>query len=65
MFKLIIVVIGVDSGKINFSVNKNIIGFSWRKDSSWGDYYVMRVSDYFGEFNLLNGFVYLDNIYFV
>lgn len=63
-FKPITAVIGVDSGKINPSANKNITGLSWRKDSSWGDYYVTRVSDYSGESNLLNGLVYSDNIYF-
>lgn len=64
VFKTITAVIGVDSGKIDPNVSKNISGLSWQKDSSWGNYYVTRVSDYGGNSNLLNALVYSDNIYF-
>lgn len=64
VFKPITAVIGVDSGKIDPNASKNISGLSWQKDSSWGNYYVTRVSDYGSNSNLLNALVYSDNIYF-
>ena len=62
--KPITAVIGVDTKKLDPNANKNITGFSWKKDSSWGNYSVTRVSDYGGNSNLLNALVYSDNIYF-
>lgn len=64
VFKPITAVIGIDSGKIDPNANKNISGLSWQKDSSWGNYFVTRVSSYSGASNLLNALVYSDNIYF-
>lgn len=64
VFKPITAVIGVDSKKIDLNASKNISGLSWQKDSSWGNYYVTRVSDYGGNSNLLNALIYSDNIYF-
>ncbi|SFC21708.1 penicillin-binding transpeptidase domain-containing protein [Clostridium uliginosum] len=64
VFKPITAVIGVDSAKIDPNINKNISGLSWQKDSSWGNYFVTRVSAYGGDSNLLNALVYSDNIYF-
>lgn len=64
VFKAITAVIGVDSGKIDPNSSKNISGLSWQKDSSWGNYYVTRVSDYGSNSNLLNALIYSDNIYF-
>lgn len=63
-FKPITAVIGVDTKKLDPNANKNITGLSWKKDSSWGNYSVTRVSDYGGNSNLLNALVYSDNIYF-
>ncbi|NRT88310.1 penicillin-binding transpeptidase domain-containing protein [Clostridium beijerinckii] len=63
-FKPITAVIGLDTKKIDPNANKNITGLSWKKDSSWGNYSVTRVSDYKGPSNLLNALVYSDNIYF-
>ncbi|EKQ56385.1 MULTISPECIES: penicillin-binding transpeptidase domain-containing protein [unclassified Clostridium] len=63
-FKPITAVIGVDTKKIDPNANKNITGLSWKKNSSWGNYSVTRVSDYSGPSNLLNALVYSDNIYF-
>lgn len=63
-FKPITAVIGVDTKKIDPNTNKNITGLSWKKDNSWGNYSVTRVSDYGGSSNLLNALVYSDNIYF-
>lgn len=62
--KPITAVIGVDTKKLDPNANKNITGLSWKKDSSWGNYSVTRVSDYGGNSNLLNALVYSDNIYF-
>lgn len=62
-FKPIVGVIGIDTGKIDPAVNKNITGLGWQKDSSWGNYNVTRVSEY-GEANLTNALIYSDNIYF-
>ena len=38
-------------------------GLKWQKDSSWGNYYVTRVSDQ-PNVNLEKALVYSDNIYF-
>ena len=64
VFKPITAVIGIDTGKVDINANKNITGLKWQKDSSWGNYYVTRVSDYSGESNMLNALVHSDNIYF-
>lgn len=63
-FKPITAVVGVDTKKIDPSADKNIKGLSWKKNDSWGNYSVTRVSEYGGPSNLLNGLVYSDNIYF-
>nr|WP_312291737.1 penicillin-binding transpeptidase domain-containing protein [Clostridium chromiireducens] len=63
-FKPITAAIGVDTKKIDPNANKNITGLSWKKNSSWGNYSVTRVSDYGGPSNLSNALVYSDNIYF-
>lgn len=63
-FKPITAVIGVDTKKLDSNANKNISGLSWKKDSSWGNYSVTRVSSYAGNSDLLNALVYSDNIYF-
>jgi penicillin-binding protein len=63
-FKPITAVIGVDTKKLDPSVDKKISGLSWQKSKSWGKYSVTRVSDYGGDSNLLNALVYSDNIYF-
>ncbi|OOM82300.1 beta-lactam-inducible penicillin-binding protein [Clostridium puniceum] len=63
-FKPITAVIGLDTKKLDPNADKKISGFSWKKDSSWGNYSVTRVSDYSGNSNLLNALVYSDNIYF-
>ncbi|AGF57078.1 penicillin-binding protein [Clostridium saccharoperbutylacetonicum] len=63
-FKPITAVIGVDTKKIDPNTDKNIKGLSWKKNNSWGNYSVTRVSEYGGASNLLNALVYSDNIYF-
>ena len=63
-FKPITAAIGVDTKKLDPNADKKISGLSWKKDSSWGNYSVTRVSEYGGNSNLLNALVYSDNIYF-
>ncbi len=51
---------------INFDENKTIAitGKKWQKDSTWGNYYVTRVTDSGKPVDLGDAFVYSDNIYF-
>lgn len=63
-FKPITAAIGLDTKTLDPDANKSISGLKWQKDSSWGDYFVTRVSDYGSETNLLNAMVNSDNIYF-
>ena len=61
-FKTITAAIGLDNGTINPATVLSINGLKWQKDSSWGDYFVTRVSDV-ASVNLRNALVYSDNIY--
>ena len=61
-FKTITAAIGLDNGTINPETVLSINGLKWQKDSSWGDYFVTRVSDV-ASANLRNALVYSDNIY--
>lgn len=36
----------------------------WKKDSSWGDFYISTLTTYEGKTNLENALIYSDNIYF-
>lgn len=63
-FKPITAAIGLDTKTLDANATKPISGLKWQKDSSWGDYFVTRVSDYGSETNLLNAMVHSDNIYF-
>ncbi|WP_160691441.1 penicillin-binding transpeptidase domain-containing protein [Clostridium sp. C2-6-12] len=63
-FKPITAAIGVDTKKIDPNVDKKITGLSWKKNGSWGNYSVTRVSDYGSPSNLANALIYSDNIYF-
>ena len=61
-FKTITAAIGLDNGTIDPETVLSINGLKWQKDSSWGDYFVTRVSDV-ASVNLRNALVYSDNIY--
>ena len=63
-FKPITAIIGLDTKKIDPNADKKITGLSWKKNNSWGNYSVTRVSDYGGPSNLANSLIYSDNIYF-
>lgn len=64
VFKPITAVVGLDSNSIKAEDTKEISGLKWQKDSSWGNYYVTRVTDYGTSTNLSNSMIYSDNIYF-
>jgi len=61
--KPITAAIGLKEGAIDWKKTINVKGLKWQKDSSWGNYYVTRVSDQ-PNVNLEKALVYSDNIYF-
>lgn len=61
-FKTITAAIGLENGTIDPDTSVAISGLKWQKDSSWGDYYVTRVTDV-ASVNLEQALVYSDNIY--
>ncbi len=62
-FKTITAGIGLDAGITTPDKTHDISGLKWQKDSSWGDYFVTRVSDV-PTVNMTQALVYSDNIYF-
>ncbi len=61
-FKTITSAIGLENSTIDPEQSMDISGLKWQKDSSWGDYYVTRVTDV-ASVNLQQALVYSDNIY--
>lgn len=61
-FKAITAAIGLGNGTIDPTQSIAIDGLKWQKDSSWGDYFVTRVTDV-ASVNLKDALVYSDNIY--
>ena len=64
VFKPITAAVALESNTLDINEKKNINGLKWQKDSSWGDYYVTRVSDYGSDTSFMNAMIYSDNIYF-
>lgn len=62
-FKPITGAIGLASGAIDPNEDYGNEGLRWRKDESWGNYYVTTLHDY-DPVILENAFIYSDNIYF-
>lgn len=62
-FKSITAVVGLESGAINPAEDYGGGALSWRKDESWGNYYVTTLHDS-SPVNLENAFIYSNNIYF-
>ncbi len=62
-FKPITAVVGLGSGAIDPNEDYGSTGLSWRKDESWGNYYVTTLHDS-SPLNLENAFIYSNNIYF-
>ncbi|WP_312497633.1 penicillin-binding transpeptidase domain-containing protein [Enterococcus sp.] len=61
-FKTITSAIGLENSTIDPEQSMDISGLKWQKDSSWGDYYVTRVTEV-ASVNLQQALVYSDNIY--
>lgn len=61
-FKMITAAIGLDNKTIDPNQYLHISGLKWQPNSSWGGYFVTRVSDK-PEVNLKDSLVYSDNIY--
>lgn len=62
-FKAITAAIGLTNGTTYPEKVRHISGLQWRKDNSWGGYYVTRVSDV-TSVNMIDALAYSDNIYF-
>jgi len=62
--KPIIASIGLKAGKLDPDAEKQITGLTWKKDASWGNYSITRVSDADSNVNLKDALIYSDNIYF-
>ncbi len=62
-FKVITAAIGLDSGALDPNEAKEIAGLTWKKDSTWGKYYVKRVHE-LNPVDLSKALTYSDNIYF-
>ncbi|MEY8353212.1 penicillin-binding transpeptidase domain-containing protein [Lachnospiraceae bacterium 54-53] len=62
-FKPITAAIGLASGAIDPDEDYGNVGLKWRKDESWGNYYVTTLHDY-SPVVLENALIYSDNIYF-
>lgn len=56
--------IALQAGTTDWQRTMQISGKQWQKDSSWGSYYVTRVTDPNGPVNLDKALLYSDNIYF-
>ncbi|OLN24065.1 hypothetical protein BTO30_01200 [Domibacillus antri] len=54
----------IRAGKLDPASGKEIAGLQWQKDSSWGNYYVTRVSESTAPVTLESALVASDNIYF-
>lgn len=61
-FKAITGAIGLENGTIDPTQSIAIDGLKWQKDSSWGDYFVTRVTDV-ASVNLKDALVYLSLIH--
>ncbi|WP_042348730.1 penicillin-binding protein PBP4(5) [Bacillus massiliigorillae] len=63
VFKAITASIGIDSGVTYPEKRRHINGLQWKKDSSWGGYYVTRVANA-SNVNLYDALALSDNIFF-
>lgn len=64
VIKPIVAAIGLSEGATDWEKTMLVDGKSWRKDRSWGNYSVTRVTDPKGPVNLDKALLYSDNIYF-
>ena len=62
--KAITAAIAVDTGIIPPDEDFGHSGLKWRKDESWGGYYITTTMEYEGPANIRNALKFSDNIYF-
>jgi penicillin-binding protein 3 len=62
--KPIIAAIALENQVIKPEEKKEFYGLTWQNNSSWGNYYIKRVTDPKKPVNLRDALVYSDNIYF-
>ena len=63
-FKAITGAIGIETGLVPPDYDFGRSGLTWRKDGSWGDYYIKTLREYGGKASFENALTYSDNIYF-
>lgn len=63
-FKGVTAAIGINTGVVSPSEDFGHSGLKWRKDDSWGGYYIKTTREYKEAANVENALVYSDNIYF-
>jgi len=63
-FKPITAAIALQEKLLDPNAERTIEGKQWKKDASWGNYYVTRVSSSQSAVNLTKAMMYSDNIYF-
>lgn len=63
-FKAVTAAIGIDTGIISPDDDFGHSGLKWRKDESWGGYWITTTMEYSGPANIENALKFSDNIYF-
>ncbi len=63
-FKAVTAAIGLETGVVTAKDDFGHSGLRWKKDSSWGGYYISTTMEYGGAANLEHALMYSDNIYF-
>jgi len=64
VIKPITAAIALQAGTTHWEKTMQLSGKQWQKDSSWGSYYVTRVTDPNAPVNLADALLYSDNVYF-
>ncbi len=64
VIKPITAAIALQAGTTDWHKTMQLSGKQWQKDSSWGSYYVTRVTDPNAPVNLADALLYSDNVYF-
>lgn len=62
--KAITAAIAVDTGAVSPEADFGHSGLKWRKDESWGGYYITTTMEYDGPANISNALKFSDNIFF-
>jgi penicillin-binding protein 3 len=64
VIKPITAAIALQAGTTDWQKTMQLSGKQWQKDSSWGSYYVTRVTDPNAPVNLTDALLYSDNVFF-